>query len=229
MNNTFKVSSELYNPDKNTVSYSDKIDDRVYIVASWLGSKKKVLDVGCYDGWYSEVFLKNDNEVHGIDASSAAIAKANERGIQAKVADLEKAFPYPDNTFDAVFGGEIIEHLYDTDFFVQECFRVLKPGGKLYITTPNVLSLPRRFFFVFGVGMFFEASPTFPVNAVAGHIRYFTKSLLINFISHHGFIFKKFTSNYVNAPFGLRVRWLAKLVPTFGKNLITEFEKPHAD
>ena len=68
------------------------------------------------------------------------------------MADLESRFPYPEEFFDIVHAGEAIEHLYDTDSFVQECRRVLKKGGKLIITTPNTLSLPRRILYFFGRG-----------------------------------------------------------------------------
>ena len=48
--------------------------------------------------------------------------------------------PFEDGTFDAVFAGEIIEHLVDTGAFVAELRRVLAPGGIAVITTPNLAS-----------------------------------------------------------------------------------------
>jgi SAM-dependent methyltransferase len=54
----------------------------------------------------------------------------------------QDCFPYPDHTFDVVLNCEILEHLpLDPTHFLCECHRILKPGGSLLLTTPNVLSL----------------------------------------------------------------------------------------
>jgi len=49
------------------------------------------------------------------------------------------------NRFDLVFAGELIEHLYDTDYFFEEANKVLKAGGYLIITTPNLPTMAARF------------------------------------------------------------------------------------
>lgn len=53
-------------------------------------------------------------------------------------ANLNYKFPFKDNYFENVIAGEIIEHIQHPLFFVMECRRVLKKGGKLIITTPNI-------------------------------------------------------------------------------------------
>ena len=58
--------------------------------------------------------------------------------------DLEKAFPFPDAHFEYIVGVEVVEHLENHFFFVRECCRVLKPGGILILTTPNLLSIASR-------------------------------------------------------------------------------------
>lgn len=45
-------------------------------------------------------------------------------------------FPFSDNTFDYVFHTEVLEHIYNVNKFLQECKRVLKPGGKLFFSVP---------------------------------------------------------------------------------------------
>ena len=57
--------------------------------------------------------------------------------------DATKRFPFPDQTFDYVFSEHLIEHLsYKSScFMLRECFRVLKPGGKLRTATPNLRAL----------------------------------------------------------------------------------------
>jgi len=227
MRNTFEVSQNLYTIKKNTNQYiPDFVDPRIYIVSKWMGENHKILDAGCYDGTYSALFKKGNNTVYGIDASKDGVARAKNLGVIATVGDLEATFPYKDAFFDIVHAGEVIEHLYDTDTFLQECKRVLKKGGHLIITTPNVVSLPRRFFYFFGNGKFFEASNTLSTEEKAvGHIRFFYKDLLKNFVERDGFRMINYTSDVVNFPGGFAWSWLAKVKPTFGRLLIMRFEK----
>jgi 2-polyprenyl-3-methyl-5-hydroxy-6-metoxy-1,4-benzoquinol methylase len=226
MANTFDTSRKMYSVKKNSTGYTKEIEPRIFIVSKWIGKNKKILDVGCYNGWYSSFFKNNNNKVYGIDASKDGVKEAIRKGIYAKVTNVEEKFPYPDQFFDVIHAGEIIEHLYDTDKFIEECYRVLKKGGTLIITTPNTVSLPRRILYLFGSGKFFEASNTFSTEKIAvGHIRFFTKQLLKNFVESKGFKLKEFTSDFVNFPLGIKSKTLAKIKPTFGRSLITKFIK----
>ena len=56
--------------------------------------------------------------------------------------------PYADSRFDAVIAVELTEHLLDHATFFSECARLLKPGGKLFLSTPNILSLKSRLRFL---------------------------------------------------------------------------------
>lgn len=51
------------------------------------------------------------------------------------VVDIEEIWPYPDNTFDEVYCKCILEHIRNLKTFAEECYRVLKPGGRLFIRT----------------------------------------------------------------------------------------------
>lgn len=227
MKSTFEASQNLYTLEKNTNQYIEgEVDPRIPIVSKWMGQNNKILDAGGYDGRYAEDFKVGNNKVYVMDASKDAITLAKKRGMEAVVADLEAKFPYKSNFFDIVHAGEVIEHLYDTDTFLHECRRVLKKNGYLIITTPNVVSLPRRFFYLIGNGKFFEASHTLSTEEKAvGHIRFFSKSLLKNFVERDGFELVDYTSDVVNFPGGIGVKWLARIKPTFGRDLIMRFRK----
>ncbi len=65
--------------------------------------------------------------------------------------DLNERLPFPDGAFDYAVSIESIEHLRDPFGFIAECYRVLAPGGRLVLTTPNLLNLPSRLkFFLSG-------------------------------------------------------------------------------
>ncbi len=65
-------------------------------------------------------------------------------GIEAMKIDLEKPLPFPEGSFDGVLFSEGIEHLDAQVRSLQEMARILKPGGVLIVTTPNILNLANR-------------------------------------------------------------------------------------
>jgi SAM-dependent methyltransferase len=71
--------------------------------------------------------------------------------VKCRKADVTKPLPYDDNYFDSVVAMEIAEHITDHQTFFREIQGVLKPKGKLLVSTPNILSLKSRWrFFVSG-------------------------------------------------------------------------------
>jgi len=62
-------------------------------------------------------------------------------GLNICYSDLNEGLPFEDETFDVITANQIIEHLYNTDTFIREVWRVLKQGGYAVISTPNIASL----------------------------------------------------------------------------------------
>ncbi len=150
--------------------------------------KGKILDLGCLKGEFSFELKKKGWNVFGADISSALI-HAKKKGINCIKFDFEKSFPLKDNSFDAVFAGEIIEHIFDTDFFVSELNRILKPEGFLVISTPNTAWLGNRILLLSGKK---------PLNLdyfkSGGHIRAYTFELLEKQLKENNFKIEKKTS-----------------------------------
>jgi SAM-dependent methyltransferase len=68
----------------------------------------------------------------------------SETSMGTVCADANFTFPFHDRTFDYVLSREGIEHLENQSGFVRECARVLKPGGTIVVTTPNLMHLSAR-------------------------------------------------------------------------------------
>jgi SAM-dependent methyltransferase len=78
--------------------------------------------------------------VEGVDFDPAAAAAAAARGLAVRCGSLERQ-AFPDATFDAITMSHVVEHLPDPLQTLTECARILKPGGRLILWTPNTASL----------------------------------------------------------------------------------------
>ena len=78
-----------------------------------------------------------------ISEKQISYANKKYRTDSKKFLQFDKVIPFEDNSFDSVSMIELIEHLSDDEIanLFQQIYRVLKKGGKIYITTPNYLSL----------------------------------------------------------------------------------------
>lgn len=101
----------------------------------------KLLDVGCGGGRFLNRMQKRGWQVEGTDFDEQATKKVTSRyGITTHVGDLPQC-ALPANSFDVITMSQTIEHLYDPLATLRECLRILKPGGLLVMTTPNVRSI----------------------------------------------------------------------------------------
>jgi SAM-dependent methyltransferase len=119
------------------------VPERIPLFQAAIGRGRRVLDLGCRSGAFTRHFLEG-NEVVGLDIDRAALAKAAELGIDTVVGDVEDPLPFPDESFDAVVAGELLEHLRFPDALVAEARRVLRPGGVLVGSVPNAFRIQSR-------------------------------------------------------------------------------------
>lgn len=105
----------------------------------------RFLDVGCFKGHLLLAAQNQGWNVFGTEISEQAVENArNEQGLEVFLGALPEA-SYPDQHFDVVIMQDVIEHLDDPLGYLREIQRILRPGGGLYMDTPNFGSLTRFF------------------------------------------------------------------------------------
>ena len=104
-----------------------------------------LLDVGCGSGEFLKRMEEMGYQVEGTEVDSCAVENARSKGLQVRLGTVEELL-YPDNYFGVIVMSHVIEHVHDPTELLKECYRILKPGGKLVLVTPNVSSLMHRFF-----------------------------------------------------------------------------------
>ncbi len=130
------------------ITFQPDIYDRV-LEAVPDDREQRILDAGAGEGFFSRML--KDAGYDQVEACDYAEEGFRCPDISFGQADLCQELPYPDDHFDCVVSVEVIEHLENHFAFMRELVRVTRPGGKLIITTPNVMSLSSRWhFFVYG-------------------------------------------------------------------------------
>lgn len=96
------------------------------------------LDIGCGDGYWSEKLKTKGYAVTGVDIPREyPNVDADAPYPETVHMDAGARFPFPDASFDLVWSTEVIEHVVNHTNMLSEIERVLKPGGRAILTTPN--------------------------------------------------------------------------------------------
>jgi SAM-dependent methyltransferase len=134
--------------------YSSSIDLRIIqrlgligwidiIIPSTL--RGNLLDVGCGNGERLSWYRERGFETYGVETAKQAVTNARRLGINVHQGTLPDA-AYPDCYFDVIVMSHVLEHTHSPKVYLQECFRILKPGGTLAIAVPNIESHSARVF-----------------------------------------------------------------------------------
>ena len=102
------------------------------------------------------VFKYNNitNNLFGIEIEKSKAKIASKRGIKIEISNLNNRFSFKDGSMDVVVANHVIEHLIQTELFINEIYRVLKRGGYAVIATPNLASWHNVFALILGLQPF---------------------------------------------------------------------------
>jgi 2-polyprenyl-3-methyl-5-hydroxy-6-metoxy-1,4-benzoquinol methylase len=104
-----------------------------------VGTGRRVLDVGCSSGYLAEPLSERGNTIVGIELDPAAAREAERFCERVLVGDVETMeLPLEPGSFDVVLCGDVVEHLRDPVASLARLRPLLKPGGRLVLSTPNV-------------------------------------------------------------------------------------------
>jgi SAM-dependent methyltransferase len=174
------------------------------------GQALRVLDIGGGDMQLGRLFVNRLAENFGVqvdlegwDMSVEGVRRANAAGEKSRVQSICDDFP-PEaaGQYDLVLFFEVLEHLVDTDSAVIHLRKLLKPGGWLLLSTPNMASWLNRILLLFGMQphatevsfapvrfgdpIGHRLLPQDPNGVSAGHLRVFTLRALKQFLRWHG-------------------------------------------
>ncbi len=96
----------------------------------------QLLDIGCGNGEALQNMADLGWQVRGVDFDPIAVQIAQKKGLEVRLGKLA-AQDYPSAFFDAITMSHVIEHVHDPLSLLGECRRILKPGGRLVVVTPN--------------------------------------------------------------------------------------------
>lgn len=103
---------------------------------------------------------------------------------------LSSSIPLKDRTIDYIHAGEIIEHFTNPEWMLKECYRILKPGGRIIITTPNITRIGNIFKLLAGRSNYERLTPMGgqePQDECRGHFREYAMKELTEIVCRQGF------------------------------------------
>lgn len=120
-----------------------------FVAASLPGRGSRILDVGCGYGWSTSLLRRRGHDAVGLDLHPGPVEKGETASLSYVTGDMRR-LPFKDRSFDAVACHDVLEHVPEPEAALLESLRVLRPGGRLIVTGPNLLSFLMGLIFALG-------------------------------------------------------------------------------
>jgi methionine biosynthesis protein MetW len=185
----------------------------------------RCLDVGCGTGnSYAPELTRRAGMYLGVDVSAEAVAAAQASGLNAQTISDAAQLPFADDSFDLVVCVEVLEHLFAPHEAVREIRRVLRPGGRLVASTPNIAYWRLRANLLCGVWNPIGDELSLEQPWRDPHIRFFTTRTLERMLraagfssvrvgAHNGRLLDHLTSRPTNFGQSRAYAWLERRFP----------------
>ncbi len=147
------------------------------------------IDVGCGAGLANALWLERNASAYvGVDVAVNAIETAKRFGLDARLIKDASDLPFDDGSFDVAVCIEVLEHLFEPASAVREIQRILRPGGTLIATVPNIAHWRRRIDLAL-LGRWHPGGDALSVEKPwrDPHIRFFTTGALGRMLKEGGF------------------------------------------
>lgn len=153
----------------------------------------KILDVGCKHAFLCDFLTEKgfDCDYYGVDISEKVIENLKRKKGSFQVCDVMKGLPFEDGKFDYIFCLELLEHVDNPTFLLNQFKRVLKNDGILLLSTPN----PYNWLYILAELLRFPDTE--------GHIMSFTFQNICRLVDFCGFRVKKRIGTYALMPYTL--------------------------
>ena len=199
----------------------------------------RFIDLGCDDGSLTlEVAQKiGTTSIYGLEKNQTQLACCREKGIKVVSGDLDDGIPLKTNSFDMVLSNQVIEHVCNTDLFLKEVHRILKPEGYAVISTNNISSWTNIVALLFGkqpfpshisdeilTGRFLSKDEPLPA-ATSAHRRVFSFPALSGLLKYHRFQIVEIKGSCFYPFQGFVERFLARTFPIYTAYIIVKVKK----
>jgi len=147
------------------------------------GAPGRALDVGCSSGYLAARLAERGTTVVGLERDPAAAAESRSVCENVLVGDIETMpLPFEPSSFDLVLCGDVVEHLRDPEAFLARVRPLIRPGGRLVLSTPNVANWAMR------LGLF-AGRWTYSERGVLDrtHVHLFTRRTLAETLERAGY------------------------------------------
>ena len=184
-----------------------------------------VLEIGCAEGWMSELISKKANILFSCDIAMSYLQRAKKRGINANFARIDAhCLPFSENLFDCVVITEVLEHLIAPYRALEEIRRILKPNAILIISVPNNMNFSN---------LLMHLMKKYRQTGSA-HINFYDVFSIQNLLKFVGFKMREITPSYISIPLPIINKFtshdwiqnsLSKIFPYFGDAVIVKAKK----
>lgn len=175
--------------------------------------KSEVLDIGCSNGTFGEQLIKQKScAVDGIEVDDGDIAEAKKKLRNVYKMDIERDEIDIDHSYDVIFMGDVIEHLANPTHALERIKKLLKGGGILVFSMPNITHMSVRLMLLSGN---IEYGRTGLLDET--HLHFYNREEIYRVLNAAGYKVKTFEYTVNDVPFELAKRELAELGLTPGK------------